>query len=435
MFDDIQGKFGRILKNIRGQGKITEKNVTESMREVRRALLDADVNFKVVKKFTQRVIDKATGDVVFDSVKPGQQFIKIILDELIAVLGDNKEEIKFGSPITTIVLAGLQGSGKTTTSVKLAHFIKNKYKKDPCIIAADLQRPAAVEQLEILAKSIDIPVYSKKGGKAIDSVKYGIDSAKKNNNNLIIVDTAGRLHVDDDLMEELKSIVDLSNPNEILFVADSMTGQDAVNSSQAFNDLIDISGVVLTKLDGDTRGGAAISILETIKKPIKFSGLGEKISDLEIFDPERIAKRILGMGDVVGLVEKAKQVFDEKENEKIKKKIEENKFDLNDFKDQLKQIKKMGSMKEVLAMMPGVGNKLKGLDMDDNKLKWVEAIINSMTDEERKNPEIMNGSRRERVSKGCGRSIQEINQLLKQFTMMKNMMKKMNKRTKFRFPI
>ena len=435
MFDDIQGKFGRILKNIRGQGKITEKNVTESMREVRRALLDADVNFKVVKKFTQRVIDKATGDVVFDSVKPGQQFIKIILDELIAVLGDNKEEIKFGSPITTIVLAGLQGSGKTTTSVKLAHFIKNKYKKDPCIIAADLQRPAAVEQLEILAKSIDIPVYSKKGGKAIDSVKYGIDSAKNNNNNLIIVDTAGRLHVDDDLMEELKSIVDLSNPNEILFVADSMTGQDAVNSSQAFNDLIDISGVVLTKLDGDTRGGAAISILETIKKPIKFSGLGEKISDLEIFDPERIAKRILGMGDVVGLVEKAKQVFDEKENEKIKKKIEENKFDLNDFKDQLKQIKKMGSMKEVLAMMPGVGNKLKGLDMDDNKLKWVEAIINSMTDEERKNPEIMNGSRRERVSKGCGRSIQEINQLLKQFTMMKNMMKKMNKRTKFRFPI
>ena len=435
MFDDIQGKFGRILKNIRGQGKITEKNVTESMREVRRALLDADVNFKVVKKFTQRVIDKATGDVVFDSVKPGQQFIKIILDELIAVLGDNKEEIQFGSPITTIVLAGLQGSGKTTTSVKLAHFIKNKYKKDPCIIAADLQRPAAVEQLEILAKSIDIPVYSKKGGKAIDSVKYGIDSAKNNNNNLIIVDTAGRLHVDDDLMEELKSIVDLSNPNEILFVADSMTGQDAVNSSQAFNDLIDISGVVLTKLDGDTRGGAAISILETIKKPIKFSGLGEKISDLEIFDPERIAKRILGMGDVVGLVEKAKQVFDEKENEKIKKKIEENKFDLNDFKDQLKQIKKMGSMKEVLAMMPGVGNKLKGLDMDDNKLKWVEAIINSMTDEERKNPEIMNGSRRERVSKGCGRSIQEINQLLKQFTMMKNMMKKMNKRTKFRFPI
>ena len=435
MFEDIQGKFGRILKNIRGQGKITEKNVTESMREVRRALLDADVNFKVVKKFTQRVIDKATGDVVFDSVKPGQQFIKIILDELIAVLGDNKEEIQFGSPITTIVLAGLQGSGKTTTSVKLAHFLKNKYKKDPCIIAADLQRPAAVEQLEILAKSIDIPVYSKKGGKAIDSVKYGIDSAKKNKNNLIIVDTAGRLHIDDDLMKELKSIVDLSNPNEILFVADSMTGQDAVNSSQAFNDLIDISGVVLTKLDGDTRGGAAISILETIQKPIKFSGVGEKISDLEIFDPERMAKRILGMGDVVGLVEKAKEAFDEKENEKIRKKIEENKFDLNDFKDQLQQIKKMGSMKDILGMMPGVGNKLKGLDMDDNKLKWVEAIINSMTLEERSNPEIMNGSRRERVAKGCGRSIQEINQLLKQFTMMKNMMKKMNKRTKFRFPI
>jgi len=435
MFEDIQEKFGRILKNIRGQGKVTEKNVTESMREVRRALLDADVNFKVVKKFTQRVIDKATGDVVFDSVKPGQQFIKIILDELVAVLGNDKKEIQFGSPITTIVLAGLQGSGKTTTAVKLAHFLKNKYKKNPCIIAADLQRPAAINQVEILAKSVDIPVYSKRDGKAIDSVKYGIDIAKENKNNLIIVDTAGRLHIDDGLMEELKSIVELSNPNEILFVADSMTGQDAVNSSGAFNDLIDISGVVLTKLDGDTRGGAAISILETIQKPIKFSGVGEKISDLEVFDPERMAKIILGMGDVVGLVEKAKEAFDEKESEEIRKKIEENKFDLNDFKDQLQQIKKMGSMKDVLGMMPGVGNKLKGLDMDDNKLKWVEAIINSMTLEERSNPGIMNGSRRERVAKGCGRSIQEINQLLKQFTMMKNMMKKMNKRTKFRFPI
>ena len=435
MFEDIQERFGRILKNIRGQGKITESNITESMREVRRALLEADVNFKVVKKFTQRVIDKTTGDVVFDSVKPGQQFVKIILDELVAVLGKDKKEIQFGSPVTTIVLAGLQGSGKTTTSVKLAHFLKNKYKKTPCIIAADLQRPAAIDQVEILAKSVDIPVYSKRGGKAIDSVKYGIDIAKQNKNNLIIVDTAGRLHVDDDLMEELKSIIKLSNPNEILFVADSMTGQDAVNSSGAFNDLIDISGVVLTKLDGDARGGAAISILETIQKPVKFSGVGEKISDLEIFDPERMAKRILGMGDVVGLVEKAKEAFDEKESEKIRKKIEENKFDLNDFKDQLQQIKKMGPMKDVLGMMPGVGNKLKGLDMDDNKLKWVEAIINSMTLEERSNPEIMNGSRRERVAKGCGRSIQEINQLLKQFTMMKNMMKKMNKRTKFRFPI
>ena len=435
MFEDIQGKFGRILKNIRGQGKITEKNVSDSMREVRRALLDADVNFKVVKKFTQRVIDKATGDVVFDSVKPGQQFIKIILDELILVLGKNKEEIQFGSPVTTIVLAGLQGSGKTTTSVKIAQFLKNNYKKNPCLIAADLQRPAAIDQLESLSKSVDIPVFSNRDGNAIDSVKRGIKQAKENKHDLIIIDTAGRLHIDNDLMAELKEIVDISNPNEILFVADSMTGQDAVNSSKIFNDSIEISGVVLTKLDGDTRGGAAISILETIQKPIKFSGVGEKINNLEVFDPERMAKRILGMGDVVGLVEKAKQAFDEKESQRIQDKIQSDNFDFNDFKTQLQQIKKMGPMKDVLSMMPGVGSKLKGLDMDDNRLKWVEAIINSMTLEERRNPEIMNGSRRERIAKGSGRSVQEINQLLKQFTMMKNMMKKMNKRTKFRFPI
>ena len=435
MFEDIQGKFGRILKNIRGQGKITEKNVSDSMREVRRALLDADVNFKVVKKFTQRVIDKATGDVVFDSVKPGQQFIKIILDELILVLGNNKEEIQFGSPVTTIVLAGLQGSGKTTTSVKIAQFLKNNYKKNPCLIAADLQRPAAIDQLESLSKSVDIPVFSNRDGNAIDSVKKGIKQAKENKHDLIIIDTAGRLHIDNDLMAELKEIVDISNPNEILFVADSMTGQDAVNSSKIFNDSIEISGVVLTKLDGDTRGGAEISILETIQKPIKFSGVGEKINNLEVFDPERMAKRILGMGDVVGLVEKAKQAFDEKESQRIQDKIQSDNFDFNDFKTQLQQIKKMGPMKDVLSMMPGVGSKLKGLDMDDNRLKWVEAIINSMTLEERRNPEIMNGSRRERIAKGSGRSVQEINQLLKQFTMMKNMMKKMNKRTKFRFPI
>ena len=435
MFEDIQGKFGRILKNIRGQGKITEKNVSDSMREVRRALLDADVNFKVVKKFTQRVIDKATGDVVFDSVRPGQQFIKIILDELILVLGNNKEEIQFGSPVTTIVLAGLQGSGKTTTSVKIAQFLKNNYKKNPCLIAADLQRPAAIDQLESLSKSVDIPVFSNRDGNAIDSVKRGIKQAKENKHDLIIIDTAGRLHIDNDLMAELKEIVDISNPNEILFVADSMTGQDAVNSSKIFNDSIEISGVVLTKLDGDTRGGAAISILETIQKPIKFSGVGEKINNLEVFDPERMAKRILGMGDVVGLVEKAKQAFDEKESQRIQDKIQSDNFDFNDFKTQLQQIKKMGPMKDVLSMMPGVGSKLKGLDMDDNRLKWVEAIINSMTLEERRNPEIMNGSRRERIAKGSGRSVQEINQLLKQFTMMKNMMKKMNKRTKFRFPI
>jgi len=435
MFEEVQEKFGRILKNIRGQGKITEKNITESMREVRRALLDADVNFKVVKSFTQRVVEKATGDVVFDSIKPGQQFVKIILDELIATLGSDKAEIQFNSPTTIIVLAGLQGSGKTTTSVKLAHYLKTKYKKTPCLIAADLHRPAAINQLKVFAENADIPVYYKRGVKAIESVKVGLKEAIDNNHNVVIVDTAGRLHIDDDLMIELKEITDFCKPHETFFVADSMTGQDAVNSSERFNDLIEISGVVLTKLDGDSRGGAAISISETINKPIKFIGTGEKISDLEIFDPERISKRILDMGDVVGLVEKAKDLFDQKEAKKMEEKLKSNNFDFNDFKLQLQQIKKMGSMKDVLAMMPGVGSKIKGLDMDDRKFKWVEAIINSMTIEERSNPEIMSGSRRKRIAKGAGRSIQEVNQLLKQFTMMKNMMKKMNKRTKFRFPI
>ena len=434
MFEEVQEKFSRILKNIRGQGKITEKNVKESMREVRRALLDADVNFKVVKSFTQNVIDKSTGDVVFDSVKPGQQFVKIILDELTSALGTNTQDIQFGSPLTVIILSGLQGSGKTTTCVKLAHYLKNKHKKNPCLIAADLQRPAAIDQLEVFAKQSDIPVYSVREGKAIDSVKRGMSQAKSNKHDLIIVDTAGRLHIDETLMEELKEIIDFCKPNETFFVADSMTGQDAVNSSQAFNELIEISGVILTKLDGDTRGGAAISISEATQKPIKFVGVGEKVSDFEIFDPERMAKRILGMGDIVGLVEKAGDVFDKKETEKLNKKLKDSKFDFDDFKSQLQQMKKMGPMKDVLGMMPGVGAKLKGIDVDDRKLKWIEAIINSMTPEERSNPEIMNGSRRERVAKGAGRNVQEVNQLLKQFSMMKKMMKKMNKTTKFRFP-
>ncbi len=435
MFEDIQNRFSRILKNIRGQGKITEGNISESVREIRRALLEADVNLKVVKSFTQRVIDKATGDVVFDSIKPGQQFVKIIMDELILTLGKDQKEIKFGTPVTTIVLAGIQGTGKTTTCAKLANLLRSKYKKNPCIIAADLQRPAAIDQLISLGKTIDVPVYYDRKGSALSSVKHGIREYKKQKNDVVIIDTAGRLHIDEKLMGELKDIVDFVNPNNTFYIADSMTGQDAVNSSKSFNELIDITGVILTKLDGDSRGGAAISIAETINKPIMFSGIGEKISDFESFDPERIAKRILGMGDVVGLVEKAKEAFDSKESKKIEERIKENKFDFNDFKTQLSQMKKMGSMKDIIGMMPGVGNKLKGLDMDDRKLKWVEAIINSMTPLERENPEIINGSRRKRIANGAGRSLQEVNQLLKQFGMMKNMMKKMNKSTKFRFPI
>jgi len=435
MFEDIQDKFSRILKNIRGQGKITESNISESVREIRRALLEADVNLKVVKSFTQRVIDKATGDIVFDSIKPGQQFVKLIMDELISTLGHEKKEIKITTPSTIILLAGLQGSGKTTTCAKLAYLLRSKYKKNPCIIAADLHRPAAIDQLISLGKTNNIPVYYKRDGSALDSVKYGFQEYKKQKNDIVIIDTAVRLHIDDELMGELKEIIDFSKPSNVFYVADSMTGQDAVNSSKSFNDIIDISGVVLTKLDGDSRGGAAISIAETIDKPIMFSGVGEKVSDLEQFDPERIAKRILGMGDVIGLVEKAKNAFDSKEAQKIEDRIKQNKFDFNDFKVQLTQMKKMGSMKDVLAMMPGVGSKLKGLDMDDRRLKWVEAIINSMTQLERAKPEIINGSRRKRIANGAGRSLQEVNQLLKQFTMMKNMMKKMNKSSKFRFPI
>ena len=435
MFDDIQQKFSRIFKNIRGQGKITEKNVSESVREVRRALIDADVNFNVVKKFTKNIIDKSTGNVVFDSIKPGQQFIKIILDELIMFLGEHKKQIHFHSPSTTILLAGLQGAGKTTTCVKLANFFKNNSSKSPCIIAADLQRPAAINQLEILSDSVNIPTYSFKNYDSLESVKKGLKLAQKNKNDVIIIDSAGRLHIDQDQMDELKKIENLANPDETFFVVDSMTGQDAVNSSKSFSDIMDISGVILTKLDGDSRGGAAISIVDTIKKPILFSGTGEKISDIEPFDPERIAKRILGMGDIIGLVEKAKEAFDAKEAEKFQKKISKNNFDLNDFKNQIKQMKNMGSMKDILSMMPGVKNKVKGLNINDNKIKWIEAIINSMTIVERENPGIINGSRRNRISKGSGRPIQEINQLIKQFNMMKNMMKKMNKRTKFMFPI
>ncbi len=435
MFEDIQSRFGRILKNIRGQGKITESNVSESAREIRRALLEADVNLGVVKSFTQRVIDKATGDVVFDSIKPGQQFVKLILDELIATLGQDQKDIKIGTPVTSIVLSGLQGSGKTTTSAKLAHLLKKKHKKNPCIIAADLNRPGAVEQLLTLGKSIDVPIYYDKSGSALNSVECGMKEYKKNRHDVVIVDTAGRLHIDEELMSELKSIIDFVKPNNTFYVADSMTGQDAVNSSKSFSDLIDITGVILTKLDGDSRGGAAISITETINKPIMFSGVGEKVSDFEAFNPERVAKRILGMGDIVGLVEKAQDAFDSKESKKIEQRIKENKFDFNDFKSQLSQMKKMGSMKDIMGMMPGVGSKIKNFDMDDRKLKWVEAIINSMTPAERENPDIMNGSRRKRIANGAGRPLQEVNQLLKQFTMMKNMMKKMNKRAKFRFPI
>ncbi len=427
MFEQLQDRFSSIFKTIRGHGKITESNISDAMRDVRRALLEADVNFKVARKFVNSVTEKAGGGKVLTSVTPGQQFIKIIQDELTEYLGGNTKEIQFGSSgHTTIVMAGLQGSGKTTTCAKLARFLKNRRQKNPFLIAADLQRPAAVDQLKVLGKQINVPVYSEETKDPLRVVNNGLSQAKSHNVDLIIIDTAGRLHVDEQLMDQLKQIVNLSNPNEILFVADGMTGQDAVNSSKAFSETVDITGVVLTKMDGDTRGGAAVSIREVTGKPIKFIGTSENMDGLEPFHPDRLAKRILGMGDVVSLVEKAQDFTDKKSAEKLQKKLEQNSFTLEDFQDQLKQIQKMGSFSQLMSMIPGAG-KLKNLNMDDRQLKWVEAIIFSMTPTERRNPNIINGSRRKRIAKGSGRPVFEVNQLLKQFGQMKLMMKKIGK--------
>ncbi|MBC8214579.1 MAG: signal recognition particle protein [Candidatus Marinimicrobia bacterium] len=427
MFEQLQDRFSSIFKTIRGHGKITESNISDAMRDVRRALLEADVNFKVARRFVDRITDKAKGGEVLTSITPGQQFIKIIQKELTEFLGGNTEGIQFSSSgFTTIVMAGLQGSGKTTTCAKLARFLKNKRQKNPFLIAADLQRPAAVDQLKVLGKQIDVPVYSEDTKDPLKVVKNGISQAKSQDADLIIIDTAGRLHVDETLMNQLKNIVSLSNPNEILFVADGMTGQDAVNSSKAFSETVDVTGIVLTKMDGDSRGGAAVSIREVTGKPIKFIGTSENMDGFEPFHPDRLSQRILGMGDVVSLVEKAQEFTDKKSAEKLQKKLEKNSFTLEDFQDQLKQIQKMGSFSQLISMIPGAG-KLKNLNMDDSQLKWVEAIIFSMTPTEKRNPNIINGSRRKRIAKGSGRPVFEVNQLLKQFAQMKLMMKKMGK--------
>ena len=426
MFGQITEQFQTIFKNIRGLGKITDKNINDSVRQVRRALIDADVNFKVVKSFVADVEEKAQGTKVLKSIKPGQQFIKIIRDELVSLLGSKDTGLNLNYDSAVVLLTGLQGAGKTTTAGKLALKLKEEG-KSVLLVAADVYRPAAIKQLIKLGRQVDVPVFT--GDTNDDPLKIcrdAIEKARSLKNNVVILDTAGRLHIDSNMMEEIQSIAHYTQPREILFVADGMTGQDAVRSALSFHEAVPLSGVVLTKMDGDTRGGAAFSIKNVIGVPIKFIGTSESITGLEKFSPDRIADRILGFGDVVSLVEKAEKIFDEKNAQEIKNKISNNSFDLNDFKIQLQQLKNMGPIGELMGMMPGMNSKtLKQLNMDDRQINWTEAIINSMTENERKDPNSMNGSRRLRVSKGSGRPVQEVNALLKQFDQMKKMMKKM----------
>ena len=435
MFGQVKEKFQTIFKNIRGVGKITDSNIHETVRQIRRTLIDADVNFKVVKTFISRIEKKVLGTKVLNSIKPGEQFIKIIRDELADLLGSEKNELVLnGQPSSIVLLAGLQGAGKTTTAGKLALMLKN-LGKSVLLVAADVHRPAAVSQLMKLGKKIDVPVYSENVKDPLAICRNAIEKSFSMNNDVIIIDTAGRLHIDDQMMEEVKSIAKEHDPDEILFVVDGMTGQDAVRSATAFDKMLPLSGVVLTKMDGDTRGGAAVSIMEVTGVPIKFIGNSESLEGIELFDPNRIADRILGFGDIISLVEKAQKTFDDENIEEMNNRLSAGKFDLNDFNVQLRQLKKMGSMNQILGLMPGMDSKImKQLTMDDRQLNWTEAIINSMTLNERKKPENINGSRRLRISKGSGRSVQEVNALLKQFYQLKKMMKKMKNYNKFKLP-
>lgn len=425
MFDNLQNRLEKAFKTLKGQGRITDLNVAESVKEIRRALIAADVSFKVAKDFTDKVLEKARGENVLNSVSPGQQLTKIVHDELVQLLGGEKAELKLSGSPAVILIAGLQGSGKTTFTGKLGKHIKSMG-RNPLLVAADVYRPAAREQLKVLGQATEVSVYSEDNNNdAVAIAKNAIAYAKNNNHNVVVVDTAGRTSVDKQMMEEIAAIRKAVNPAEILFVVDSMTGQDAVNTAQAFNQVLDFTGIVLTKLDGDTRGGAALSIREVVQKPVKFVSTGEKPDALDVFYPDRMAGRILGMGDVVSLVEKAQAAFDEEEAARLSKKIAKNSFDFEDFLGQLQQIKKMGNMKDLLGMLPGVGSKIKDLDIDDNAFKGIEALIQSMTPQERARPEILNASRKQRIVKGSGRSIQDLNKLLTQFTQMRQMMKAM----------
>lgn len=423
MFENLQDKLDRAFKVLKGQGSITEINVAETMKEIRKALLDADVNYKTAKTFTDQVKEKALGSNVLTSISPGQLLTKIMNDELAALMGGEATELDLKNNPTVILIAGLNGAGKTTFTGKLALYLKSKGKK-PLMVAGDVYRPAAVDQLQVLGEQVGVPVYANKESKdPIAIALEGIAEGKKNNNNVIIVDTAGRLSIDEALMNEISEVKAQTKPHEILFVVDSMTGQDAVNTAKVFNDRLDFTGVVLTKLDGDTRGGAALSIKSVVDKPIKFIGTGEKMEALDVFYPDRMASRILGMGDVVSLVERAQQQFDEKQAAELQKKIRKNKFDFNDFYGQIQQIKKMGNMKDLMGMIPGVGKMMKNVDIDDNAFKGIESIIQSMTPFERENPDAIQQSRKVRIANGSGNKLEDVTKLLKQFEDMRKVMK------------
>ncbi len=426
MFDNLSDKLERAFKLLKGQGKITEINVSETVKEIRKALLDADVNYKVAKQFTDNVKEKALGQNVLTSISPGQLMIKITQEELTALMGGNTSDIKLGGNPTVILMSGLQGSGKTTFSGKLANYLKTKRGKKPLLVAADIYRPAAIDQLHVLGEQIGVDVFSDRENKdAVSIAQKAIKFAKENGNSVVIIDTAGRLAIDEQMMNEIAAVKAAVNPDEILFVVDAMTGQDAVNTAKAFNEKLNFDGVVLTKLDGDTRGGAALSIKSIVDKPIKFVGTGEKMDAMDVFHPNRMADRILGMGDVVTLVERAQEQYDVEEAKKLQKKIAKNQFSFNDFLSQLQQIKKMGNIKDLVGMIPGVGKALKGVDIDENAFKSIEAIIGSMTPAERENPELLNGKRKDRIAKGSGTNVQEVNRLIKQFDDTRKMMRMM----------
>ncbi len=426
MFEGLNERLDKSFKILKGQGRITEINVAESIKEIRKALIDADVSYKIAKDFTARVKEKALGEKVLTAVKPGEVMVKIVHDELADLMGRENVGINLKGSPAVILIAGLQGSGKTTFAAKLANYLKSKQTKKPLLVAGDVYRPAAIDQLKVLGEQVGVEVFAEPENKnPVEIAKKAVIHAKENGNNVVIVDTAGRLAVDEMMMNEIAAIKKAINPQEILFVVDSMTGQDAVNTAKVFNDRLDFDGVVLTKLDGDTRGGAALTIKAVVDKPIKFVGIGEKMEALDLFHPSRMADRILGMGDIVTLVEKAQEQFDDEEARKLQKKIAKNQFDFNDFLKQIKQIKKMGNIKDLMGMIPGMGKAVKDMDIDDDAFKSIEAIIYSMTSEERANPKLLNGSRRKRIATGSGNDIQEVNRLIKQFAETSKVMKKL----------
>jgi signal recognition particle subunit SRP54 len=428
MFNSLSDHLESAFKNLKGQGRITELNIAATLKDIRRALVDADVNYKIAKDFTDRVKDKALGEKVINAISPGQLMVKIVKDELADLMGGQEATFNAKGNPAVILVAGLQGSGKTTFSGKLANYLKTKKGLSPMLVAADIYRPAAMEQLRVLGEQINVDVHIEEENKdAVSIAQNAVKEARSKNKNVVIIDTAGRLAIDEAMMTEVSNIKNAVNPQEILFVVDSMTGQDAVNTAKAFNDRLDFSGVVLTKLDGDTRGGAALSIKYTVNKPIKFSSSGEKMDTLDVFYPERMAQRILGMGDITTLVEKAQEQFDIEQQKKIESKIRKNKFDFADFKQQLEQIKKMGNMKDLLGMIPGVGKQIKDLDINEDSFKGIEAMINSMTKAEREDPDLIDMSRKKRIAKGSGKDISDVNAFMKQFEQMRDMMKNMNK--------